>query len=154
MASTEQRPSFTLSTVFLAPVLAIVLALAITMATGFAGAAHAAGVKSKKTEARFVSYDETTKTLVVKVLTPGKKPDNGKLSMKRGKQAKFRIRTGGSILVRTSVTADGQKSSVSEIPTGKIMNIYWVPDEDDENVRFARKIEVVPAPDAEKVEAE
>lgn len=99
--------------------------------------------KSTVTEAKFVSYDEGTKTLTVKVLKSGKRPKNKKLSMKKGKKATFKIKPEGSILVRTSVTADGMKSSIGEIPADKTLNIYWVPDETDPDVRFARKIDMV-----------
>lgn len=99
--------------------------------------------KSTKTEAKFISYDADTKTLTVKVLKSGKRPKNRKLSMKRGKKATFKIKPDGSILVKTSVTADGMRSSIDEIPDNKTLNIYWVPDEKDPDVRFARKIDMV-----------
>ena len=128
--------------------LTLVLPLALPIAAlvvSVSGTVQAANVKSTKTEARLISYDDETKTITVKVLSPGKKPDNRKLSMRRGKQATFKIKTRGSILVRTSVTSDGQRSSITEIPVGKALNIYWIPDEDDEDVRFARKIVATPA---------
>jgi hypothetical protein len=153
MESTHPRKAAVARCLSLA--LALALALALSLATGLAGTAQAGNVeKSKKTQARFVSYDEETRTLVVKVLKPGKKPDRRKLVMKRGKQAKFHVRTAGSILVRTSVTDDGQRSSVTAISVGKILNIYWVPDEDDPNVRFARKIDVVYAEEEIEVRAD
>ena len=99
--------------------------------------------KSTKTEAKFISYDADTKTLTVKVLKSGKRPKNKKLSMKRGKKATFKIKPDGSILVKTSVTADGMRSSIDEIPDDKTLNIYWVPDEKDPDIRFARKIDMV-----------
>lgn len=99
--------------------------------------------KSTKTEAKFVSYDDSTKTMTVKVLKAGSRPKNKKLSMKTGKTATFKIKTEGSILVKTSVTADGMRSSIDEIPADKTLNIYWVPDEKDPDVRFARKVDMV-----------
>jgi hypothetical protein len=99
--------------------------------------------KSTKTEAKFVSYDDASKTMTVRVLKPGDRPKNAKLAMRPGKEAKFRIQPEGSVLVRTSVTADGMKSSIGEIPADKTLNIYWVPDEQDPNGRFARKIDMV-----------
>ncbi len=99
--------------------------------------------KSTKTEAKFISYDDATKTMTVKVLKSGKRPKTKKLSMKRGKKATFKIKTEGSILVKTSVTADGMRSSIDEIPADKTLNIYWVPDETDPDVRFARKVDMV-----------
>jgi len=99
--------------------------------------------KSTKTEAKFISYDAESKTMTVKVLKPGKRPKNRKLSLKKGKKATFKIKPEGSILVRTSVTADGMRSSIDEIPDDKTLNIYWVPDEKDPEARFARKIDMV-----------
>ena len=32
---------------------------------------------------------------------------------------------------------------LTDIPTGKTVNIYWVPDPNDETARFARKIDVI-----------
>ena len=119
-------------------------ALVLAGAAIVAGPAHAEKkTKSTVTEAKFISYDEATKLLTVKVLKPGKRPENRKLAMKRGKEATFKIKPEGSILVRTSVTADGMKSSIEEIPADKTLNIYWVPDEKDANARFARKIDMV-----------
>lgn len=100
-------------------------------------------VKSTKTEAKFVSYEPNTKTLTVKVLKAGPKPKNRKLTMKAGKRAKFKIKPEGSILARTSITADGQRASIEDIPENKTLNIYWIPDERDPDVRFARKIDMV-----------
>mgnify|MGYP004370105407 CR=1 FL=1 len=99
--------------------------------------------KSTKTEAKFISYDAESKTMTVKVLKSGKRPENRKLSLKKGKKATFKIKPEGSILMRTSITADGMRSSIDEIPDNKTLNIYWVPDEKDPDVRFARKIDMV-----------
>ena len=118
-------------------------AVGLLVAGGFALPAEAAKVKSTKTEAKFVSYDAKSKTLTVKILNPGKRPKNRELSLKKGKQAQFKIKPEGSVLLRTSVTADGQRSSIDEIPENKTLNIYWVPDENDPDVRFARKIDMV-----------
>ena len=99
--------------------------------------------KSTKTEAKFIAYDAESKTITVKVLKSGKRPKNRKLSLKKGKKATFKIKPEGSILMRTSVTADGMRSSIDEVPDNKTLNIYWVPDEKDPDVRFARKIDMV-----------
>jgi hypothetical protein len=118
-------------------------ALALLVSPLFVGSALAAKSKSIKTEAKFVSYDDSTKTMTVKVKSTGKKPKNKALKLKNGKEAEFRIKPDGSILTKTSVTLNGKRSAIGEIPKGKTINIYWVPDEKDENVRFARKIDMI-----------
>jgi hypothetical protein len=126
----------------LAPTVLISLALSLLVLTPTA-AAQTPKIKSTKTEAKFISYDAQTQMMTVKVLKPGAKPKSRELSMKSGKKAEFKIKPEGSILARTSVTGDGQRSDIGEIPEGKTLNIYWVPYEKDLNVRFARKIDMV-----------
>jgi hypothetical protein len=105
--------------------------------------AQAAAVKSIQTEAKFISYDPDTKTVKVKVLKPGKRPKNKKLKLARGKPATFKVNPEGSVLVRTSVTANGKRSSLEEIPDDKTLNVYWTPDKDDPDVRYAKKIDMI-----------
>jgi hypothetical protein len=123
--------------------LAALLSLALWALGPGAQDARAAGVKSIQTEAKFISYDPESKTIEVKVLKPGKRPKNKKLSLKRGKPATFTVNPEGSVLVRTTVTANGQRSSLEEIPDDKTLNIYWVPDKDDPDSRYARKIDMI-----------
>jgi hypothetical protein len=90
-------------------------------------------VKSIKTEAKFVSYDAATKTIVVQVMKAGQKPSDAALKLKNGNK---------------------------DIPDGKTINIYWVPDESKPDTRFARKIDMIlsdeelEARDQERMEAE
>ncbi len=114
------------------------------MATSLAASnVEAKSVKSTQTEAKFMSYDAETKTITVKVLKPGKRPKNKKLKLARGKPATFKVKPEGSILIRTSVTANGQRSSIEEIPENKTLNVYWIPDEDDPDLRYAKKIDMI-----------
>jgi len=105
--------------------------------------ALAAKAKSTKTEARFVSYDAAAKTITVKVVKAGKKPANKALKLKTGKEATFSVKPEGSVLTRTSVTLNGKRADITEIPDNKMINIYWVPDEVKEDTRFARKIDMI-----------
>ena len=114
--------------------------LATSLAASSAGAKN---VKSTQTEAKFISYDAESKTISVKVLKPGKRPKNEKLKLAKGKPATFKVKPDGSILVRTSVTANGQRSSIEEIPEDKTLNVYWIPDESDPDVRYAKKIDMI-----------
>jgi len=116
----------------------IVLAASLT-----ASRVQAANVKSIQTEAKFISYDTEKKTIQVKVLKPGKRSKNKKLKLKRGKPATFNVNPSGSVLVRTSVTANGKRSSLEEIPDDKTLNIYWIPDKDDPDARYAKKIDMI-----------
>jgi len=97
--------------------------------------------KSTQTEARWVSFDPAAKTVVAKVQKPGKGPN--KKMMKKNKETTFRVVPEGSILKRTSVAVNGKKGELADIPEGKQVNIYWVPDEENEGGFFARKIDVV-----------
>ena len=118
---------------------------AITLAFGVTATPTLAAKKIKSiiTEAKFISYDAETKTITVKVVTPGQRPKNKKLSLKRGNKVSFLIKPEGSVLKRTSVTLNGQRADISEIPEDQTLNIYWVPHDEEEDVRFARKIDMV-----------
>jgi hypothetical protein len=121
----------------------VALAGAVVLAFVVSEPAQAAKTKSVKTEAKFVSFDASSNTITVKVVKTGKKPKNTALVMKKGKEATFKVKPEGSILTRTSVTLNGQKADIKDIPAKKTINIYWVPDQADENIRFARKIDMI-----------
>ncbi len=122
----------------------LTLSLAVALFVSVLGANPAfAKQKSIKTEAQFVSYDEKTKTIVVDVKKTGKKPDNGALKLRTGKEAEFKVKPEGSVLTRTSVTLNGQRADIKDIPAKKTINIYWVEDETDKTKRFARKIDMI-----------
>ena len=105
--------------------------------------AEAKKSRSIKTEATFIAYDAEAKTVEVKVKKTGKKPENKKLKLKRGKKATFKVKPEGSVLTRTSVTLDGKRADIKEIEKGQFLFIYWVPDEAASEMRFARKIDMV-----------
>ena len=99
-----------------------------------------AKAKSTQTEAKWVKFDKASKTVVVKV-SKSKGP-NAK-TLKKGKEATFNVKPEGSVLTRTSVAINGVKGDITDIPAGKQVNIYWVPDEKKKGEFFARKIDVV-----------
>lgn len=103
------------------------------------GTAHAA--KSTQTEAVWVSFDPEASTVTVKVKKPGRGKDAKRL--KRGKQATFNVKVGGSVLTKTTVSVKGKRGELVDIPKGKTVNIYWRPDEKDDSEMFARKIDVI-----------
>ena len=109
--------------------------------------AHAQKAKSTQTEAVWVKFDPETKTVTVRVREPGKgaKPPRH-LVLRKGREASFNVKPEGSVLARTSVAINGKKGELADIPTGKRVNIYWIPDPNDDQARFARKIDMfVPA---------
>ena len=114
--------------------------LALVFATTVASEALAAKEKSTQTEARFIKFDATAKTVQVKV--DKSKGPNKKL-MRTGKEVTFNVKPEGSILTRTSVAINGKKGELGDIPAGKQVNVYWVPDPDKKGEFFARKIDVV-----------
>ncbi len=100
--------------------------------------------KSTQSEAKWIKFDPETKQVTVKVTKPGKGATPPKeLKLKRGREASFKVIPTGSILTRTSVAINGRKGELADIPAGKTVNIYWIPDKDDKTARFARKIDVI-----------
>jgi hypothetical protein len=57
--------------------------------------------------------------------------------------AVFNVQPEGSVLSRTSVAINGKKGALTDIPTGKTVIVYWIPDAKDAKARFARKIDVI-----------
>ena len=97
--------------------------------------------KSVQTEAEWLSFDAESSTVTVKV----KKPGRGKAAkgLRRGKEATFKVKPEGSVMTRTTVAVNGRKGELADIPKGKTVNIYWIPDDKDQEARFARKIDVI-----------
>jgi hypothetical protein len=122
---------------FRLPVAGLACAAALALAAGPARAAD----KTTQTEARWMSYDAATKTVKVKVDKPGKGPNKGKL--KRNQEVTFRVVPEGSVLKRTSVAINGMKGELTDIPADKRVNVYWLPDPENKDGFFARKIDVV-----------
>lgn len=121
-----------------ASVLTLALAVAFAVATP-----AAAKPKSIQTEAKWISFDAAAKTVTVKVRKPGKKAKDKELQIKKGKEATFNVIPDGSIMTRTSVAINGKKGALDEIPEGKTVNVYWLPDEKNPGQRFAKKIDVI-----------
>ena len=116
---------------------------------GFAGAFAAAlslapafaAEKTTQTEAKWIAYDAATKTVKVKIDKPGTGPNKDKL--KRNEEVSFRVVPEGSVLTRTSVAINGVKGELTDIPADKKVNVYWLPDPENKDGFFARKIDVV-----------
>jgi hypothetical protein len=123
---------------FITGLAAVALAFAFTAA--FAATGQAAG-KSVQTEAEWISYDPEAKTVTVKVKKPGRGKDARLL--RRNREAVFAVKPEGSVLTRTTVAINGVKGEISEIPSGKTVNVYWRPDEEDPSILRARKIDVI-----------
>ena len=121
---------------------ATALAFAFGIALVMVSPAAAAKVKSIQTEAKFISFDAEALTVTVKIRKTGKKPKDSELALKKGKEATFTVRE-GSVMTRTGVSINGRGGKLTDIPAGKTVNIYWIPDEKDANARFARKIDVI-----------
>ena len=127
----------------LARIRLVALAAACLLA---APAAFAAAEKAKSTqsEGKWVQFDSAANTVTIKITKEGKgaKPPAA-LKVKKGKEATFKVKPTGSVLSRTSVAINGKKGELTDIPEGKTVNVYWVPDEEDPKSRFARKIDVI-----------
>jgi hypothetical protein len=114
---------------------------ALALVAPVAPVAAAKKSKSTQNEAKWISYDATAKTVTVKIMKKGKGPNNKLL--KARKEATFNVIPEGSILTRTSVAINGVKGELTDIPEGKTVLIYWVPDEKKDGEFFARKIDVI-----------
>jgi hypothetical protein len=115
--------------------------VAFGFAAVLAGASAQAAEKTTQTEARWIAYDAASKSVKVKVDKPGKGPNKDKL--KRNQEVSFRVVPEGSVLVRTSVAINGVKGELTDIPADKKVNVYWLPDPENKDGYFARKIDVV-----------
>ncbi|HEY8155386.1 MAG TPA: hypothetical protein VII72_14775 [Myxococcota bacterium] len=103
--------------------------------------AFAAEKKSTRNEAEWVKYDATAKTVTMKIKKAGLGPGAAKLKV--GQQAVFAVQPEGTVLTRTSVAVNGKKGELTDIPAGKTVLVYWVPDVKDPKGLFARKIDVI-----------
>jgi hypothetical protein len=121
-----------------------ILFAALGFLVALAPAAAEARPKQTQTEAEFVSYDSEAHTVTVMVRKSGKgaKPPRH-LRLKRGKPASFNVKESGSVLTATIVKgADGRRASFDDLESGVKLYVYWVPDEKDEDARFARSLTV------------
>lgn len=101
--------------------------------------------KSKviQTEAKWVEFDPEAKTVTARVKKTGKKPKNKALKLKKGQDATFNVKPEGSVLTRTTVKINGLGGVLTDIPAGKTVNLYWIPDPNNDGKRFARSIDVI-----------
>jgi hypothetical protein len=118
-----------------------VATFALAFVVSVAGVAEAKKSKSTQNEAQWIAFDAAAKTVTVKITKKGKGPNKNVL--KARKEATFNVIPEGSILTRTSVAINGVKGELSDIPEGKTVLIYWVPDEKKDGEFFARKIDVI-----------
>ena len=111
----------------------------------FAGApapdAVAAEQKSTRNEAEWVKYDATAKTVTMKIKKVGLGP--GAATLKVGQEVVFNVQPEGTVLTRTSVALNGKKGALTDIPPGKTVLVYWIPDAKNAKTPFARKIDVI-----------
>ena len=119
----------------------LVATLVCGLATSVAAPALAKKAKSTQTEAVWVAFDQAASTVTVKVKKPGR-GKNAKM-LTKNKEATFNVKPTGSVLTRTTVAINGVKGELTDIPAGKSVNVYWVPDDKAEGSMFARKIDVV-----------
>lgn len=95
--------------------------------------------KTKRAEGKFQSFDPATNTIVVN---------------ERGKEQTYKVKPEGSILTRTAVKINGLGGKVSELPKDARVFIYWLPDQTDPKMRFARTIDAPSIPKDLMVEDE
>ena len=118
-----------------------VAAFALAFVASAPGVAEARKSKSTQNEAQWIAFDAAAKTITVKITKKGKGPNKNLL--KPRKEATFNVIPEGSVLTKTTVKINGMKAELQDIPEGKTVLIYWVPDEKKEGEFFARKIDVI-----------
>lgn len=118
-----------------------IASFAFAFVASIAPVAEAKKSKSTQNEAEWIAFDAAAKTVTVKITKKGKGP-NKKL-LKTRKEATFNVIPEGSILTRTTVAINGVKAELQDIPEGKTVLLYWVPDPNKEGEFFARKIDVI-----------
>jgi hypothetical protein len=118
-----------------------VAAFALAFVASVPGVADARKSKSTQNEAEWIAFDAAAKTVTVKITKKGKGP-NKKL-LKTRKEATFNVIPEGSVLTRTTVAINGVKAELTDIPAGKTVLIYWVPDPNKDGEFFARKIDAI-----------
>ena len=108
------------------------------------GAAPAqSGPKQTQTEATFLSHDADSHTITVKVRQPGRGKAPKALRLKRGKEASFNVKESGSVLTSTIVKSkEGTRMGFEDLTPGVKVFVFWVPDEKNDDARFARSISV------------
>ncbi len=123
----------------------IALAAAAALAVAEGGRpALAAEPQSKQieTEAVFQKFDPQAETITVQVIKPGSVP-KGVPKLQKGKEAVFKVKAEGTVLTRTTVKLlTGQAARFEDLQAGKKVKIFWVPDEKDKEVRFARSVSI------------
>ena len=121
-----------------------VLALAGALCLLQSGSALNASARSRtiKTEGEWVGFDPEINIVTVMVKKPGDRVPGMKILRKK-RLATFRVKPGGFLLTRTTVAIRGQKGELGDIAKGRKVNVYWLPDDDEEGTRFAHKIDVI-----------
>lgn len=109
-----------------------VTALACLLAGALALPADAAKSKTKKAEGKLVKYDAEAAQITVK---------------EKGKNFVYKVKPEGSVLTRTTVTINARPAKLNELPEGAPVIVYWIRDEKDPKVRFARKIDAPKVPE-------
>jgi hypothetical protein len=128
------------------------IASAVVLALLVGGAFEARAQKEKgtqiETEAEFLRYDAAAHTITVKVIKPGKGATPPReLKLRQGQEAAFRVKEEGSVLSRTTVKLQsGVAGAFTDLEAGRKVRVFWIPDPNDKQARFARSVSVfVPA---------
>ena len=110
-----------------------VLAAGVVFLLLFVGGAADAKSKSrvKKSEGRLIAFDEEKGTMTVK---------------EKGKKVVYSVKFDGSVMTRTTSTMNAKPVKLKDIPIKAPVYVYWLPDENDKNKRFARKVDAPKIP--------
>lgn len=107
--------------------------LAGWMVTGAPDDAHAQRKgKTKQFTGRFEGFDPATNTITVK---------------KGRTEEVFNVKPEGSVLTRSTVKINGMGAKMTDLPPGAPVIVYWIPDENDKQQKFARSIDAPSIPE-------
>jgi hypothetical protein len=101
--------------------------------------AQPSNTQSTQTEADWIAYDAAKGTVTVKVVDAGRGKEAKRL--KKNQEVTFAVRAEGTVLTRTTVSINGMKAELGDLPPGKRVNVYWRAQED--GTLFARKIDAI-----------
>jgi hypothetical protein len=138
--TSDPRPLATRS----GPIAALAWLAASALLVSLALGQPAAAQSTEKAEGEFVAYDAAAGTLQLRITDAG-----GDAKLARGQVVTFAVKPAGSVLDKTAVTSRGARADLSQVAEGQQLSVYWQrrPGAGEGDVRFAKRVDVVPASD-------
>jgi hypothetical protein len=111
----------------------VLAAALVAVVAAFAAApASAEGSKTERSNGRLVSYDKEKSTVTIK---------------DKGKETTFTVKAEGSVLTRTTVTANARPAKLDDLKPGSPVIVYWRANDANPDQKDARKIDMPKIPE-------